>query len=142
MSRARGAERDKSCEATGAEGRTPARVCADAGLVGNLRPGRPPATSFQWLGATQVIPGYTRAMKTAISVPDDIYDRAERAARRHGMNRSQFYAEAAARYVADLESADLTDAIDSVAEAANTDTSAGFAVAASSQLLDGTDAEW
>lgn len=81
-------------------------------------------------------------MKTAISVPDETYDRAERAARRHGMNRSQFYAAAAQRYIAELDSADLTDAVDAVVEAANTDTSARFAVAAGSQLLDGTDDEW
>lgn len=81
-------------------------------------------------------------MKTAISVPDETYDRAERAAKRHGMNRSQFYVAAAERYVAELESADLTDAIDAVVRAANTDSSARFAVAASSQLLDGTVDEW
>lgn len=81
-------------------------------------------------------------MKTAISVPDDTYDRAERAARRHGMNRSQFYAAAVERYLAELESADLTEAIDAVAEAANSDTSARFAVTASRQLLDGDDDEW
>ncbi len=81
-------------------------------------------------------------MKTAISVPDETYERAERAARMHGMNRSQFYAKAAERYVAELESSDLTDAVDAVVEAANTDNSARFAVAASAQLLDGTDAEW
>jgi predicted DNA-binding protein len=81
-------------------------------------------------------------MKTAISVPDETYDRAERAARKHGMNRSQFYVTAAERYVAELESADLTDAIDAVVEAANSDNSGRFAVAASGQLLDGTDDEW
>lgn len=89
-----------------------------------------------------VIPGYTVAMKTAISVPDETYDRAERAAKRHGMNRSQFYAAAAERYVAELESADLTDAVDAVVDAANTDSAARFAVAAGGQLLDGTDDEW
>jgi predicted DNA-binding protein len=90
----------------------------------------------------EVIPGYTVVMKTAISVPDETYNRAERAARRHGMNRSQFYAAAAERYVAELESADLTDAVDAVAEAANSDASARFAAAAGGQLLDGTDDEW
>lgn len=81
-------------------------------------------------------------MKTAISVPDDTYDRAERAARRHGMNRSQFYAAAAERFVAELDSADLTDAVDAMAEAANSDTSGRFAVAAGGQLLDGSDGGW
>jgi len=58
------------------------------------------------------------------------------------MNRSQFYAAAAVRYIAELESADLTAAIDTVVEAANTDASARFAVAASGRLFDGTDDEW
>ena len=30
-------------------------------------------------------------MKTAISIPDDVFDAAEAAARRTGMSRSQFY---------------------------------------------------
>lgn len=81
-------------------------------------------------------------MKTAISVPDETFERVERAARRHGMNRSQFYAAAAERYVAELDSADLTAAVDAVVETANSDTSAGFAVAAGGVLLAGTDDEW
>jgi len=48
-------------------------------------------------------------VKTAISVPDGIYTRAERVAKKHGMNRSQFYAAAADRYADELESADLTE---------------------------------
>jgi len=33
-------------------------------------------------------------MKTAISIPDDVFEAAEAAARRTGMSRSQFYVEA------------------------------------------------
>lgn len=81
-------------------------------------------------------------MKTAISVPDEIFERAERAAKKNGMNRSQFYAAAADRYATELESADLTAAIDAVVDAANADDSTRFAVAASGSALGAADEEW
>ena len=43
-----------------------------------------------------------RSMKTAISVPDPIFRQAERAARRLGISRSEFFARAAQRFVASL----------------------------------------
>lgn len=58
------------------------------------------------------------------------------------MNRSQFYAAAAERYLAELESAELTNAVNVVVDTANGDASARFAVAAGEGLLDGTDDEW
>lgn len=80
-------------------------------------------------------------MKTAISVPDETYDRAERAAKQHGMNRSQFYAAAADRYADELESADLTAAIDAVVDAVMTDDSMQAAVKAGRRVLEADD-EW
>lgn len=47
-------------------------------------------------------------MKTAISVPDALYHRAERAAQRLGCTRSSLYAEALEAYL------DVTEAEDSV----------------------------
>ena len=47
-------------------------------------------------------------MKTAISVPDDTFQRVERRAAELGVSRSQFYATAAARYLEDLERTSLT----------------------------------
>lgn len=81
-------------------------------------------------------------MKTAISVPDDIFVRAERAAKKHGLNRSQFYAAAAERYATELETADRTAEINDVVDELNDDGSARFAVAASAQTFDDRDAEW
>lgn len=49
------------------------------------------------------IPGYTQTMKTAISVPDADFDRFERVATRHGMNRSEFFRRAAQRFADELE---------------------------------------
>lgn len=81
-------------------------------------------------------------MKTAISVPDETFNRAERVAKIYGMNRSQFYAAAAERYATELESADLTAAIDAAVEMVNSDDSTRFAVAAAGRVLDATDEEW
>lgn len=81
-------------------------------------------------------------VKTAISVPDETYDRVERVAKKHGMNRSQFYAAAADRLADELESADLTAAIDAVIDAVARDESTEFAVAAGQALLATEDEEW
>ena len=81
-------------------------------------------------------------MKVAITVPDEIFDRAEVAASSRGMDRSQFYVRAAERYIAELESEHLVAAIDAVVDVADSDTSARFAVTAGAQLLDGRDDDW
>lgn len=39
------------------------------------------------------------AMKTAISIPDDIYKKAERTAKQLGMSRSELYATAVREYI-------------------------------------------
>ncbi len=44
-------------------------------------------------------------MKTAISIPDGDFDRFERIAARHGMNRSEFYRLAGRRLADELEGA-------------------------------------
>ena len=63
-----------------------------------------------------VIPGHTLGMKTAISVPDETYQRAARRAGDLGMSRSEFFA-AAERYLDQLDAQSLTrqadDALDS-----------------------------
>ncbi len=61
---------------------------------------------------SQVIPGYTRAMKTAISVPDDLFERVEQRLDELGMNRSEFYATAARAFLDSLEAESLTAEID------------------------------
>lgn len=48
-------------------------------------------------------------MKTAISIPDGDFERFERIAARHGMNRSEFYRLAGRKLAAELEGeAELT----------------------------------
>jgi metal-responsive CopG/Arc/MetJ family transcriptional regulator len=54
-------------------------------------------------------------MKTAISVPDEDFERFERVAQRHGMNRSEFYRLAAASFADRLEGGrELTALADAV----------------------------
>jgi len=58
-------------------------------------------------------------MKTAISIPERDFERFERVASRHGMNRSQFYREAARRLADELENeGELTKLANSVLERA------------------------
>ena len=54
-------------------------------------------------------------VKTAISIPDSDFERFERVATRHGMNRSEFYRRADSRLAAELEGeAELTALANSV----------------------------
>jgi metal-responsive CopG/Arc/MetJ family transcriptional regulator len=68
-------------------------------------------------------------MKTAISVPDDTFQRVEQAAKRLGVSRSEFYARAAQSWLDALDDEATTDAINSAiaglpAERAFTDAAA------------------
>ena len=44
-------------------------------------------------------PGYTRSMKTAVSVPDDLFRQADAVARRLRVSRSQLYATAISEFL-------------------------------------------
>ena len=57
---------------------------------------------------------YTRGMKTAISIPDDVFEDAERLARRLGHSRSQLYSRALREFVARHEPDHVTAALDAV----------------------------
>jgi metal-responsive CopG/Arc/MetJ family transcriptional regulator len=50
-------------------------------------------------------------MKTAISLPDDTFERVDQAARRMGVSRSEFFARAAERWLDALDDDGTTDAI-------------------------------
>jgi metal-responsive CopG/Arc/MetJ family transcriptional regulator len=53
-------------------------------------------------------------VKTAISIPDATFERVEASAARLGVSRSEFFARAAERWIADLEDTETTAAIDAV----------------------------
>jgi hypothetical protein len=88
-----------------------------------------------------VIPGYTSAVKTAISLPDDIYEEATRQAAELGISRSEFFARAARRYLDDLAEESLTQQIDEALEAGGSDDSSTVAVAAGRSRLASED-DW
>lgn len=48
-------------------------------------------------------------MKTAISLPDHLFERIERRVERERMTRSEFFAKAAERYLIELDRSDLTE---------------------------------
>ena len=59
---------------------------------------------------------YTLIMKTAISIPDEVFDAAEEMARRLGMSRSQLYVTALREYMEAHRSRGVTARLDQVYE--------------------------
>ena len=60
-------------------------------------------------------------MKTAVSVPDQVFKRADKLAKRLKISRSRLYSEAVSAYVAQYDDSAVTEAIDRVCD--NVDTS-------------------
>lgn len=58
--------------------------------------------------------GHTCGMKTAVSVPDDVFERAERLARREKRSRSDVYSAALREYVARHLPDEVAEALDRV----------------------------
>lgn len=82
-------------------------------------------------------------MKTAISLPDETFDRATRRANDLGLSRSEFFARAAQRYLDELDARSLTGRIDEALQRiGSTDESTSEAVAAAQRLLVDADDEW
>lgn len=81
--------------------------------------------------------GYTRDMKTAISLPDHDFERFEQAAADQRMSRSEFYRRAADHFVSSLEEgADLTRLADAaLAESGQPSDDSAF-LAANQQALE------
>ena len=76
-----------------------------------------------------VILGYTTNVKTAISLPDDIYEQATRRAAELGISRSEFFARAARSYLDELASHSLTQQINQALQTACDDSNAAAAIA-------------
>ncbi|MGO8735289.1 MAG: ChpI protein [Terriglobia bacterium] len=53
-------------------------------------------------------------MKTAISIPDPLFNAAERAAKRQKVSRSRFYAKAVAAYLKSQQEKGIKEALDAV----------------------------
>jgi predicted transcriptional regulator len=73
-------------------------------------------------------------MKTAVSIPDDLFRRADELATQLGKSRSQLYREALADYVARRDPRAVTSALNEVADELARD-QAGFVDEAARRLL-------
>jgi hypothetical protein len=74
-------------------------------------------------------------MKTAISLPETIFEQATKKARELGISRSEFFARAAELYLDELDGHSLTRQIDEALQAPGTDESSSAAVAAGRRRL-------
>ena len=93
--------------------------------------------------AQLVIPDYTLGVKTAISVPDETFEKATRRAHDLGMSRSEFFSRAAARYLDELDAESVTRQIDlAVAALAEQDDSAADVVAVGRRVLADASGDW
>lgn len=82
--------------------------------------------------------GYTLGMKTAVSVPNEVFERAERLAKRLEVSRSELYSRALREYLARHTPDEVTQALDRLSE--DLDTSADdFVREASRRILEATD---
>lgn len=70
-----------------------------------------PNTEVARLSITMVV---LRAMKTAISIPDDVFEGAERTAETLGMSRSELYETAVREFIERYRSVDVTERLDRV----------------------------
>jgi predicted transcriptional regulator len=59
---------------------------------------------------------YTRSMKTAISVPDEVFERGELAAKRLRLSRSELYSRALADFIARHTEEEVTAAMNTAIE--------------------------
>lgn len=78
-------------------------------------------------------------MKTAVSIPDDIFERAERLARRGKRSRSDVYASALKEYVERHAPEHVTEAMNRVCDAIGADHDS-FAAASARRILERS--EW
>jgi metal-responsive CopG/Arc/MetJ family transcriptional regulator len=78
-------------------------------------------------------------MKTAVSIPDDVFDEVERLARRENRSRSEVFSTALREYVARHNPDEVTDAINGVCDQVG-DQSDEFVAAAARRVLEKT--EW
>ncbi len=80
--------------------------------------------------------GYTLGMKTAVSIPDNVFNDAERLVARFKTSRSELYSRAVAEFIARHDEDSVTQALDEVARNINADPSdTQMTTAAASAIL-------
>jgi hypothetical protein len=99
-------------EASGARRATSRRLPrrnAGRGLACSAPAGRRDVRTSRWSGMTRL---YSSVVKTAVSIPDPIFEAADRLARRRRISRSELYAEALAQLLEADESHGITERLD------------------------------
>jgi len=81
--------------------------------------------------------GYTHGMKTAISIPDDVFADAEQLARELKKSRSRLYGDAVREYIARHSAESITESLDRVCDAVSS--GGEFARAAARRTLERSD---
>jgi antitoxin MazE6 len=79
--------------------------------------------------------GHTLGMRIAVSIPDDVFENAERLARRAGRSRSEVFSAALREYIARHAPDEVTDAMNRVCEQVS-DPSDAFVAAAGRRVLE------
>ena len=87
----------------------------------------------------RVTAAVTPGMKTAVSIPDDVFEKVERLARRAKRSRSEVFSAALREYVARHSPDEVTDAINRVCDQVG-DQSDEFVTTAARRILEKT--EW
>ena len=78
---------------------------------------------------------YFAVMKTAISLPDETFERVERATAKLGISRSEFFARAADKWLHELEGHEITAAINRALEGVDQEEEVALARAASHKAV-------
>ena len=86
------------------------------GLGGHELPGSGIGPGSSGTGCEPFAVGNTRGMKTAVSIPDDVFADAERLARQLKTSRSRLYSQALAEYIARHSTNDVTEALNLVVD--------------------------
>ena len=81
--------------------------------------------------------GYTHGMKTAISIPDDLFADAERLARELNKSRSRLYGDAMREYLARHSAESITESLDRLCD--EVEPRGDFARAAARRTLERSD---
>lgn len=83
------------------------------GVADRCWPPPSPRVSRCWYASWS---GYTSGMKTAVSIPDDLFRRADELANQLGKSRSELYREALADYVERRDPQAVTEALNAIAD--------------------------
>lgn len=78
--------------------------------------------------------GYTANMKTAISIPDTIFQQAEKTARQLKITRSELYAKAVVAFVEQHHTQGVTEKLNEIYAAENSKLEPGFTLAQTAML--------